>query len=204
MNSGFVGPLSQGHGLTECSDLVISARVIRLLLWRGPATVARFVVAVAVDSFYRLTGRWLTHVCEKVLERLPSLAHADASATINTESSARGVGAARLHPLPSCVCFRYAAAHAMRSAALDRPKYPVATTGSGFSTNEACCENISLRATGALALPIRLVVTRVSETQHSPTPKLLAGKAGSRLIHNRQLCRTSMTLRASYAEKTAK
>lgn len=47
---------------------------------RGPSAVARFVVAVVVDSVKRFASRTLSHVLNKIFERVhPSFAHLDST-----------------------------------------------------------------------------------------------------------------------------
>ena len=76
---------SFGHGHRQAIELdhLVLADVVHLLALRGPATVARFVVAVAVDAVKRVALWSFAHVVQERTEVVqPLVAHADAAPAV--------------------------------------------------------------------------------------------------------------------------
>ena len=76
-------PLSNGHSTaTECQEAIV-APVSSLFQSSGPPTIRRLIGSVVVIALDRMEWRRARpHVGEECLERLPSVAHRDAAATV--------------------------------------------------------------------------------------------------------------------------
>ena len=97
-------PVSDAHRPAVCCDQAGAALVAGLIPRRRPATVGRFVVAVAVDAFKGQPGRAFAHVCQKVQRAFqPGVADANASAAIVWKLLVRWIMAPRLHIDPGVV-----------------------------------------------------------------------------------------------------
>lgn len=77
-------PLGESKDLAPKRDRVISSRVVRLFVWRRPARIAGFIVAIIVSTLNRVLRTrprsYVAQECRKVLP--PCVTHADASAAV--------------------------------------------------------------------------------------------------------------------------
>lgn len=101
---------SDALGLPVSQDVI--ATVPCLLRWGCPSAVPRLVVAIVVDAVDGHADRLAVHVGKEVLERAPSLAHADPAPSIGIVVAERAILAAASHRAPRLVRGRFA--HAMR------------------------------------------------------------------------------------------
>src|ERR1700674_5155615 len=81
--------------------IALTALVGFLLFARRPATVSWLVIAVRVYAIKGAPGWPFTHIRNKVLKRVPSLAHRDASSAIPNVINVFGIVAALAHVLPT-------------------------------------------------------------------------------------------------------
>src|SRR4030067_2001860 len=65
----------------DCSNPIVSTFSV-LFLARGPSAVFWRIVSIIVDSVYRLSVRFLTHICKESIKFFPSFADLDSSATV--------------------------------------------------------------------------------------------------------------------------
>lgn len=76
-------PSAQALGFSIMGKHHISSEIALLLCWRCPSAICRTIAKGSIDSIKSRVGRALSHVCQKVLERLPpTLAHKDSSAAV--------------------------------------------------------------------------------------------------------------------------
>ena len=62
---------------------MVIAPIIALLLARGPAAIARAIVAIISDALKRMLIGWSrSHICIEIVELLPSLAELDTSPAV--------------------------------------------------------------------------------------------------------------------------
>ena len=101
LDAQLVGPLSGGLRLSTNGDESIVAAIVLLLFLGRPTTVLRLIIAAGVNAVNRVLGRrFLSHVGEKVLERIPAGAHGNSFGTILSVGSRVLVGAAASYLRP--------------------------------------------------------------------------------------------------------
>lgn len=112
--------------------LGIRSPVCGLLLPRGPAAVAGFVIAVVVDAIQRQARRWFAHILEEGLEAVPPPgADGDPAPAVILKRFFVRVVAALHHSVPSAV----------RMAWLAVPIMPVSSSRPAGVTAEAAARS---------------------------------------------------------------
>src|SRR5579859_11850 len=84
----------------------VAALVLALFARGGPTAVAWLVVPVVVDPINGPTSRAFAHVGEKVLERVPALAHRDPATAVVVVGDVAGISAPIKHVFPRPVSGR--------------------------------------------------------------------------------------------------
>ena len=82
--------------------------IVILLFWKRPSAILGRIWTVVVSAINPMLRRWLAaHVSEEVFERIPAVAHCDASPAIVRELFVASIIAALLHCFPSAIfrCF---------------------------------------------------------------------------------------------------
>lgn len=149
----------------------VDAHVIRLLAWRGPSTITRFVIAVIVNPIKRMISRraW-SHVCEKYLKGVtPLIAYADATTTVVMELGVVAIVASRFQIAPCRILLRFL--HAVRAVVVSAD-FAIQTPATlGTSGNQTICQYGRSSTTGASAKPSRAVPKIWRGLQHREAPK---------------------------------
>jgi hypothetical protein len=127
----------------------LAPAIARLLLSCRPSAVVRLVVAVVVDAFDLVFfGRSLPHVGKECLERLPAVAHPDASALVVPVSRSTKCLASVEHRPPGFVC--RGPMHPVCLAAAGRC-FTIETTATAFCA-EAQVTPVCKRGAAAIAV----------------------------------------------------
>lgn len=79
------------------------AAINGLLVWCGPSTIARFVIAVVVNAIQTRSWRRVPHVCVKIVKRLPAGRVRNAATAVVRIRHTVGVVASCLHSYPDAI-----------------------------------------------------------------------------------------------------
>lgn len=148
-----VGVFRQPAPARAVADLRV-APVVDLDVSSYPSDIARFVVAVHVNSIYLVFVRWpAAHVCKECLETIPSIADGNASPAVVLVVVASRVHASLPERLPHEVFGRAAESVCARSAAADF--VPKAPARRGVTASQVVASsNMPLGSTSAVANPV--------------------------------------------------
>jgi hypothetical protein len=98
------GPLSKGFRFTIPGDIECIPLIVSLFFITCPFAVLRVVSGVVVNSLNCFGFSGMTHICNKVRDRMPSLTHSNASATVIWKRMIVLLVAPRHHAKPNSVC----------------------------------------------------------------------------------------------------
>lgn len=167
-----VRPLREGLCSTVNSQAPVVAFVVALDFMRRPSAITRFVVAVIVDAIDRV-ARWaLSHVGQKIDERVtPSVAHGNTTcAVVMVTVVAREVAAA-FRSIPRVICSGWGSESSDIDAMTVRQLWPRARD----------LASLSLTFIARMAEPARIVrplwMTRARLRHRAILPRLLNQQA---------------------------
>ncbi len=169
-NACFLRPFHQTHCPSVVRNQMICTLISGLLLWGGPAAVARFVITVVVNAVNGMFRRRLwPHVSKEIDEGLqPAVAHYNIAPTIPVVAAITRVAASFTHSCPR-IPFR-------------RPRHSVAgtcapSTLGASTTSKIGSDNWLLRSAFAAAEPFdRPAIIVRMKLKNRPFPKCLASQ----------------------------
>lgn len=113
---------------------IVMRLVARLFRLRHPTTVAGLVVPVVVDPVDRVPWRTGPHVFTEGRERLPALAHPDASSSVAVIGGDAGVLTSRSHAAPAPIFTGVSADSRGNRAAVPGRSFPLKATTAPMAT----------------------------------------------------------------------
>jgi hypothetical protein len=157
--------------------------VVSLLYGSGPSTVGGEVAQMSVNTVQRCAKRPLSHVGEKVLEFLPSLADFYASRAVGVKFFVFGIIASLTHAPPRNPSWRQG--HTMPCDG-NTVAFTSETSTRCYAANLKCVATRFFQfSTIALAYPAQIFGLRFGQTKNCQIAETLAGKfVGRHHSHN--------------------
>jgi len=148
-----------------------------LLRSRGPAAVARFVIAVVVDAVNRQSWRAIAHVVAEVFKARPPFADGDPAATVERKVNSVRIQAAFFHCYPGSICRRRDAAVLSGALALQ------AATTCSIARGQATARHECFGAALAQASPhnASTAIAMFRRFDNSQVPKNMPGQVACAL-----------------------
>jgi len=174
-----IGPFSEPEALSAPRNLSVTILVNRLLRWRCPSAISRFVVTVIIDAFNHQSRRRLAHVvCELSEVIAPRVTHGYASSAVSRVAMVGCVVAASLGVIPDSVkrCSTFTVCGVGVSSAFSA-ETSAASTDSAFKiprTDDRDCAAV------ASAQPVRSSSRIVCSAKHRPSMESAVGKVYQR------------------------
>lgn len=174
-------PRADTHRSSVEGDWLRAGRVLALFFHCGPSAVCGRIVAVVVNAFDRVLGRWpWPHVGKKALEGVtPRRADLNPAAAVARIEVAAGILASRNHPLPHSV-FRRLTQSVGSVGGMAR--LPIdASAACNVAAAEGAGSDDVVAATVALAQPAHLFVSRSQRPLNRQPAKSLTTQVSAEL-----------------------
>lgn len=182
--AAFLRPFCDRQRASAPFDQPVVARIVRLLRWRRPSHVARFVVSMNLDAIKGMAlRRTLSDVREKRRKVFhPLVTHLDSAPAVIAPSRVGGVVAAMLRMTPRFVL--RCAGHAVRAFSACRHLGVQASATARVACPQLVTRSLMLIAAVALTNPGR-TLKRVSDGDK--TPESLSGDVNQWSSHSRSI-----------------
>lgn len=160
LDAGSARPVCEAQSLSVVGQVSGMAGVQRLLPWRGPSAVARFIVAIVVDAINRVLGRRLrSHVLVEVEKGVaPAIADGDATSAPFAKTRVLGIGASLNQTRPG----------AMLSSVIQSVGFVITTSARLMAAiAKPCSSRIHFVSALAVAAPVRIFTAKPTKSYDS-------------------------------------